>query len=254
MPPTLTFALPGCEITAVSPSAHGLTLTAPTTASTTPCPRCGLSSLRIHSYYTRRPPALPLWDAAVRLVRLVRRCRCLNATCTVQTCAARLAQVVQPAAQRPVRWTPVLQHVRRALGGAAGARLGAKLHVSTSPDTLRRLVRQLPHPPLPRRPSWGSMLGPCVVGVPMAPCWSTWSAIGRSPCGPPVRRIRLLRGARCLQAFSSVAVTARQRMRTGPPLAHQKPNRSSLGGISSAICGKRSNGCLIGFISAWRLC
>jgi transposase len=156
MPPTFNLSLPGCEITAVSQSDHGLTITAHTTGSTATCPRCGLSSRRIHSYYTRRPRDLPLWDFAVRLVLRVRRFRCLNATCTVQTFAERLAQVVRPAAQRTVRLTTALQHLGLALGGEAGARLGAKLHVPASPDTLLRLVRQLPDPP---------MVTPTILGV-----------------------------------------------------------------------------------------
>jgi len=156
MPPALTFSLPGCEITAASQSDHVLTITAHTTAPTASCPRCGISSRRIHSYYTRRPRDLPLWEYAVRLVLRVRRFRCLSATCTVQTFAERLPQVVRPAAQRTVRLAMVLQQLGLALGGEAGARLGATLHMATSPDTLLRLVRRLPAPP---------MTTPSILGV-----------------------------------------------------------------------------------------
>jgi transposase len=156
IPPPLIFSLPGCEMTAVSQNDHVLTITAHTTAPTATCPRCGLSSRRIHSYYTRRPRDLPLWESAVRLVLRVRRFRCLNATCTVKTFAERLLELVRPAAQRTVRLTRALQQLGRALGGEAGARLGAKLHVPTSPDTLLRLVRQLPDPPMPT---------PAILGV-----------------------------------------------------------------------------------------
>jgi hypothetical protein len=45
--------------------------------------------------------------------------------------------------------TTALPQLGLALGGEAGARLGATRHVPTSPDTLRRLVRQLPAPPRP---------------------------------------------------------------------------------------------------------
>jgi transposase len=67
-----------------------------------------------------------------------------------------LAQIVRPAAQRTVRLTTALQHLGLARGGEAGARLGAKLQVPTSPDTLLRLVRQLPNPPTPT---------PAILGV-----------------------------------------------------------------------------------------
>jgi hypothetical protein len=105
------------------------------------CPRCGISSPRIHSYDTRRPYDLPMGEDAVRLFLRARGCRCLNAACPTQTFAQRLPQVVPPAAQRTVRWTMVLRRLGPALGGEAGARLSAKLHVPTSLDTLLRLVR-----------------------------------------------------------------------------------------------------------------
>jgi transposase len=149
MPPPLIFSWPGCESTAVSQHDHVRTITAQTTAPTAICPRCGLSSRRIPSYYTRRPRDLPRWESAVRLVLRLRRFRCLNATGTVQTFADRGREWVRPAAQRTVRWTRALQLLGLALGGEAGARLGATLHVPTSPDTLLRRVRQLPEPPLP---------------------------------------------------------------------------------------------------------
>jgi transposase len=156
MPPAFACSLPGCEITAVSQSDHVLTITAHTTAPTAGCPRCGISSQRIHSYYTRRPRDLPLWDDVVRLVLRVRRFRCLNATCTTQTFAERLPELVRPAAQRTVRLTMALQQLGLALGGEAGARLGLKIHMPTSPDTLLRLVRQLPASP---------MATPTILGV-----------------------------------------------------------------------------------------
>jgi transposase len=81
------------------------------------------------------------------LVLHLRRFRCLNATCTTQTFAERLPQLVRPAAQRSVRLTIISQPLGLALGGEAGARLGATRHVPTSPDTLLRLV-QLPDPPM----------------------------------------------------------------------------------------------------------
>jgi transposase len=144
--PAFACSLPGCEITAVRQSDHVLTITAPPTAPTARCPHCGISSQRIHRYYTRRPRDLPRWESTVRLGLHVRRFRCLNASCTAHTFAERWPQVVRPAAQRTVRLTTALQQLGLALGGEAGARLGATLHLPTSPDTVRRLVRQLPDP------------------------------------------------------------------------------------------------------------
>jgi transposase len=128
-------------MTAVRQSDRVLSITARTTAPTASCPRRGEASPRIHSYCTRRPRDLPLWECVVCLILHVRRFRCLNATCTAQTFAERIPQLVQPAAQRTVRLTVALQQLGLALGGEAGARLGATLHMLTSPDTLLRLVR-----------------------------------------------------------------------------------------------------------------
>jgi hypothetical protein len=136
MQTALTFALPGCAITAVSQSDHVLTGTAHTTAPTASCPGRGISARRLHSYDTRRPRELPRWAYAGRLGLRVRRFRCLNATCTGQTFAERWPQVVRPAAQRPVRLPTALQHLGLALGGEAGARLGVKRHAPTRPDTV----------------------------------------------------------------------------------------------------------------------
>jgi transposase len=136
-------------MTAVTQGDGVLMITAHSTAPTANCPRCGECSQRIHSYYTRRPRDLPQGDYAVRLILHVRRFRCLNPTCTAQTCAERVPQAVQPAVQRTMRLTIALQQLGLALGGEAGARLGAKLYVPTSPDTLLRLVRQMPELPMP---------------------------------------------------------------------------------------------------------
>jgi hypothetical protein len=64
-----------------------------------------------------------------------------------------------------------LQILSLARGGEAGARLGVKLHVPTSPATLLRLVRQLPEPLMPTPALLGVDDWPFVVDAPMAPCW-----------------------------------------------------------------------------------
>lgn len=124
MLPTSALSLPGCAMTAVGQNDSVFTIAAHATAPTASCPRCGIASQRVHSYYTRRPRDLPLWDCAVHLVLRVRRFRCLNAHGTAQTFAERLPQVVRPAAQRTVRLTTALQQLGLAVGGEAGARLG----------------------------------------------------------------------------------------------------------------------------------
>jgi transposase len=76
MPVAFACSLAGCEISAVSQSDHGLTMTAHTTAPPARCPRCGDSSPRVHSYDKRRLRDLPLWEYVVPLALHVRRFRC----------------------------------------------------------------------------------------------------------------------------------------------------------------------------------
>jgi hypothetical protein len=119
----------------------------------------------------------------VRLVLHVRRFRGLSATCTAQTFAERLPPLVRPAAQCTVRLTMALQQLGHALGDEARARLGATLHMLTSPDTLLRLVRQLLDPP---------MATPTLLGV------DDWARRQRRPRWHPVGGLGALSAARPL--------------------------------------------------------
>src|SRR5438874_1308210 len=125
-----------------------LTITAQSSTTGAVCPRCGQVSSRVHSYYTRAPRDLPLSDQRVRLLLHVRRFRCHNPDCTAVTFAERLNDFLQPYAQRTLRLQQALQHLGLARGGAAGARTSQRLHMPASRDTLLRLVRQLPEPPV----------------------------------------------------------------------------------------------------------
>ena len=106
------------------------------------CPTCGQESSRIHSRYQRKPRDLPASGRAVRLLIEVRRFFCDNADCCHTTFAEPLPSFLRPHAQCTVRLQATLQQLGLALGGKAGARLGGRLGLPTSPDSLLRLVRQ----------------------------------------------------------------------------------------------------------------
>ena len=202
MPPTLTWSVPGCEVTAVSQRDHGLTITAHTTASTATCPRCGLSSRRMHRDDIRRPRDLPLWASAGCVVRRVRRFRCLHATGTVQTCAERLAPspaggAAHGALDHSLAASRARVVAKPGRGWAPSSMCPPALILCGGSSASCRIC------PRPRRPSLGSMIGPCVGGTPLAPCWSTWSASGRSRCGLTARPLRVWRGSRHIQASSA---------------------------------------------------
>ena len=86
----------------------------------------------------------------------VRRLFCDNKKCERRVFAERLSDVAAPWARKTVRFAGRLTAVGLALGGAAGTRLGRKIGLAASRNTLLRLVRQEPLPVMPT---------PSVLGV-----------------------------------------------------------------------------------------
>lgn len=110
------------------------------------CPACSALSTRVHSRYSRTLADLPWQGRAVSLVLEARRFFCEAATCAQRIFAERFPGLVEPRGRRSARLAILLQAVGVALGGEAGARLVMELGLTTSPDTLLRLVRALPLP------------------------------------------------------------------------------------------------------------
>lgn len=113
---------------------------------TAACPSCGQASQRVHSRYQRRPSDLPVSGRPVRLTIEVRRFFCDQAGCPRKTFAEQMPALVRPYAQRTQRLQLALQELGLTSGGEAGARLGRKWGLLTSPDSLLRLVRQAQPP------------------------------------------------------------------------------------------------------------
>src|SRR5215472_9097080 len=111
-----------------------------TTSEEAECPLCHRCSTRIHSRYERTVADLPWMGCAVRLELHVRRFFCTNSECVRQIFTERLPTVVAPYARRTMRLTDVFTLIGFALGGEAGRRLVAGMGLSTSPDTLLRLI------------------------------------------------------------------------------------------------------------------
>jgi transposase len=104
------------------------------------CPDCSALSWRVHSRYDRTLGDLAWQGRPVTLRVQARRFRCLNLGCPRQTFAERLVDIAAVAARRTERLGELLRCVGLALGGEAGARLAERLAVSTSPDTLLRVI------------------------------------------------------------------------------------------------------------------
>jgi Transposase and inactivated derivatives len=126
-------ASPGCIIAHVS-----------TTSLEACCPLCHRRSEKLHSRYARRIADLPWMGWAVRLELHTRRFFCPNNECPRRIFTERLPTVVAPYARRTLRLTDVFTLIGFALGGEAGKRLVAGMGLSTTPDTLLRLIHKHP--------------------------------------------------------------------------------------------------------------
>lgn len=116
--------------------------------STARCGECGTLSGRVHSRYRRQ-----LADAAVAgrkmVLRLVvRRFFCVNTGCRAKTFAEQVDGLTVKRSRRTDQLTAMLTRIAVALAGRAGARLAAQLGLPASRDTLLRLIRALPDPPV----------------------------------------------------------------------------------------------------------
>ena len=108
------------------------------------CPLCARRSKRVHSRYERTLADLPWGEQAVTVRLSVRRLFCDNKKCERRLFAERLPDVAAPWARRTTRLAGRLTAVGLALGGAAGVRLGRKLGLNASRNTLLRLIRRAP--------------------------------------------------------------------------------------------------------------
>src|SRR4051795_4574713 len=130
----------------LDPVRSAITFTLQSRRITACCPLCGRRSKRVHSRYERTLTDLP-WGAYAVAIRLrVRRLFCHNARCERRIFAERLPGIALPWARRTQRLDARLTALGLALGGSAGVRLGAKLGLPASRNTLLRRVRQAPVP------------------------------------------------------------------------------------------------------------
>ncbi len=152
LPATLLLPDPTLCVTATQVLADQITLVLRATLPSACCPVCQQRAHRIQSHYTRTLADLPLGAHRLILHLRVRRFHCRTVGCPRWIFAEQFPQLARPWARRTGRLTTALQHLGLALGGTAGTRLAQRLHLPMTPDTLLRLVRQVPDPdpPTPR--------------------------------------------------------------------------------------------------------
>jgi transposase len=119
-------------------------LSVSSTRATSLCPLCNRPSDRVHSQYQRHPADLPIVGHAVRLDMNVRKFFCDNNDCKRVIFTERLPSVLASYARRTNRLASRQQRVAFALGGEAGANLSTIMDMTTSPDTLLRLIHNTP--------------------------------------------------------------------------------------------------------------
>jgi transposase len=141
---TVPFTLPGFTITETRQEAARLIIEASSTATSAICPNCQQVSRHTHGWYPRRPQDLPCIGEGVSLELTVRRFRCLNLECPKKTFAERFLDWLPSYARRTTRLTNVLRRVGFEVSAESGRRLLRWFAITTSGDTLLRIVKRTP--------------------------------------------------------------------------------------------------------------
>lgn len=136
--------------------AEGVEIGVVPTSTNCRCPQCGLPSDRVHSHYIRTLADVPAHGRVVHLQIRLRRFFCDFAGCAQGTFAEQVPQAMVRHSRKTCQLIQALQSIALEAGGEAGARLGGRLSMPASPDTLLRLIRQMPIP---------AAAGPRVLGV-----------------------------------------------------------------------------------------
>jgi len=110
------------------------------------CPACQTWSQRLNGHYIRHPQDLPCVGYRVQLQLSVPRFFCDNVACRRRTFAGQFPGFVKRYGRRSERLTTQQLQVGLITNSEAGSRLLQTFDMSASPDTLLRLVREIPDP------------------------------------------------------------------------------------------------------------
>ncbi|MFF1700220.1 ISL3 family transposase [Streptomyces sp. NPDC058257] len=115
-------------------------------ACSTACPGCGRRSSRVHCYYQRALADRPVAGHRVLVDLRARRLVCHNDRCGRRTFAEQVPALTRRYARRTNALTAQLTDIALFLGGRPGTRLSRRMAITTSKDSLLRLIRALPEP------------------------------------------------------------------------------------------------------------
>jgi transposase len=117
-------------------------------SATASCGRCRQQSRRVHGRYQRRLRDVAIAGLALVLLLEIRRFRCDNVRCPARTFAEQIDGLTAPHARLTPGLRGMLTQIGLALAGRAGSRLASLIGIAAGRDTLLRLVKALPDPPL----------------------------------------------------------------------------------------------------------
>ena len=141
IPQDLLPQLPGLRVRDIAVTPDAIVVEADTTMPQASCPRCGASSTRVQSRYTRTLADRPLASTPLRYRVTVRRFICLTPDCPRTVFAESLADLAPALARTTADLAAAHTAIGFAAGGEPGSRLAHALAMPTSPDTLIRRIR-----------------------------------------------------------------------------------------------------------------
>ena len=169
---------------AIEPDGSVLMSVVPSTSSAI-CPVCGTTSSRRHTWYRRTALDLPWRKFTVRLRIWARRFFCDQPTCPRKIFAEWFTGLLPRYGRRTEEVTTLLIAIVQRAGGEAGARLARAAGLPTSPDTLRRLLRNQDFRVSEALAELGWMISRYTVDHwAMVCCSSTWESADRLTCCP----------------------------------------------------------------------
>ena len=122
----------------------GLAITAVATHPTSCCPLCSVVSSSIQSHYHRRVRDAPCAGQRVQLLLKVRKFYCRNPCCERKVFTERLPAFVEPWARMTVGHCEQITSIGLATCGKGGVRLGARLGIETTRQTILRRIMEVP--------------------------------------------------------------------------------------------------------------
>jgi len=145
------YALNGFTFTQIAVTETGkVLLKAISNSQSAICPYCQALSFKKHSIYVRKPQTLPCADISVCLVVMVNRYFCQNPNCSHQTFAERIPSMVDFYSRRTILLDMLLKGIAFEVSAEAVARIGEKLKIKVSADSILRLIRKTDRLPIPK--------------------------------------------------------------------------------------------------------